>query len=396
VALAILSLLAMAGLAIDTGHLVLNKSRLQSTVDAAALAGAKVLDQTHGNTGSAQTAAESVYALNAAKYPDLRIAGTPPQVDFSSTLSPFVPGSSPANYVRVSAERLPSRTSFLVVLGWTELHTRASAVAGPSAPIESPCDLFPVAVCADMTAGEPYWGYAPYGQPGNTVTFLKLASGASGSTFGPGNYQVIRLEGTGADVVRHNLAGGSACPEPGKMIDVDPQPGNVTGAIAQGVNTRFGIYSGSLGRGAADYPPDYFNAPSPATPLDVSKDGTTLTYDGKPFTGIDQLAYSYRHYLADYRTLPSDPEPDPKRMDRRIVTVPIVDCTHPVPGSSGTLPLKGFGCFLLLQPVHQSGSEGWLFGQFVDACPGSGNPGGQGGWGPYKIVLHNDPDSSDS
>ena len=43
VTLAILSLLVMAGLAIDTGHLVLNKSRLQTTVDAAALFGAAVL-----------------------------------------------------------------------------------------------------------------------------------------------------------------------------------------------------------------------------------------------------------------------------------------------------------------------------------------------------------------
>ena len=51
VTVGLLALLAMVGLALETGHLVLNKSRLQSTVDAAALAAAKVLDQT-GSRGA--------------------------------------------------------------------------------------------------------------------------------------------------------------------------------------------------------------------------------------------------------------------------------------------------------------------------------------------------------
>ena len=44
VVMGLLALFAMVGLAIDTGHLILNKSRLQATVDSAALAAAKVLD----------------------------------------------------------------------------------------------------------------------------------------------------------------------------------------------------------------------------------------------------------------------------------------------------------------------------------------------------------------
>ncbi|NJD31189.1 MAG: hypothetical protein FIB04_04820 [Gammaproteobacteria bacterium] len=396
VALAILSLLAMVGLAIDMGHLVLNKARLQSTVDAAALAAAKVLDQTNGNEAAATAEANSVFELNSAKFPDLsthrgRVTVT---VEYSHTLNPFVPGGTPPDYVRVRAAGLPAATTFLVVLGLDELMTRASAVAGPSAPIVTPCDLFPVAVCADMGAGPPNWGYPPYGQPGNTVTLLKLASGAAGSTFGPGNFQLIRLQGSGANVVRLNMAGGSACPAPGAMVDVDPQPGNVTGPVAQGTNTRFGIYQGSLGRGAADYPPDIFTTPAPATPLD-SQDGVHITCNGQPFNGLDQLAYSYRNYLSDYDALPADYS-GPGVPQRRVVTVPIVDCTHPVGGASGTLPIAGYGCFFLLQPVKQSGTDAWIFAQFVKDCPGSGNPGNQGGPGPYKIVLHNDPDSTDS
>ena len=53
VVVGLVALLAMAGLAIDMGHLGHNKARLQSTVDAAALAAAKVLDQTE-RRGSSQ------------------------------------------------------------------------------------------------------------------------------------------------------------------------------------------------------------------------------------------------------------------------------------------------------------------------------------------------------
>lgn len=395
VAMAILILLAMAGLAIDIGHLVLNKSRLQSTVDAAALAAAKVLDQGYSE-GDATAAAMAIIQTNADKYNELlsALGDMEVNVEYSHTLNPFVTGSTPADYVRVRAENFSMWTSFTRLVGFDEMSIRASAVAGPSAPIGSPCDLFPVAVCADMTAGPPHWGYAPYGEAGSTVTLLKLASQAAGATFGPGNFQLIRLGGTGASVVRTNMAGGAACVE-GGLLEVDPKPGNVVGPVADGINTRFGQYSGSLGRGAADYPPDRV-VRSPASPLE-SADGTTITNSrGEVITDISQVDYTYADYLADYAAGRFQYSAEEGRPQRRVVTIPIVDCTIPVPGSSGTLPLKGFGCFFLLQPVRAGGGEGWIFGQFLEECVASGSPGQQGGTGPYTIVLHNDPDSPDS
>jgi len=56
VVIGMLALLAMAGLALDTAHVLLNKSRLQSALDAAALAAAKALSQST-NTTWADTAA---------------------------------------------------------------------------------------------------------------------------------------------------------------------------------------------------------------------------------------------------------------------------------------------------------------------------------------------------
>lgn len=396
VAIGLLALLAMAGLAIDTGHLVLNKSRLQSTVDAAALAAAKVLDQT-GSEQQATAAARDVFDLNAADHPELAdvLSGADIVVQYSSTLNPFVPGTSPPEYARVIADDFSMWTSFTVAIGFDEMATRASAVAGPSAPIESPCDLFPVAVCVVTGSSGPFWGYVPYPEAGNTVTVLKLASPAAGQTFGPGNFQLIRIGGGGAAIIRRNMAGGAACVGPGGMADVDPQPGNVIGAIEQGINTRFGVFAGPLGGDSATYPPDLVSRPAPATPLD-SEDGIAVTYDGEPIVDIGGVGYSYAHYLADYAA-GNYTHGDTGRAQRRIVTIPIVDCSNPVPGTSGTLPVKGFGAFFLLQPVaHGSGSSSWIFGQFLGEGAASGSPGQQPGLGPYKIVLHNDPDSSDS
>src|SRR5437868_4116251 len=64
VTIALLSLLLVGGLALDIGHVTVNKARLQATADSAALAAAKVLDVT-GSTAQATVAATDVFALNA-------------------------------------------------------------------------------------------------------------------------------------------------------------------------------------------------------------------------------------------------------------------------------------------------------------------------------------------
>jgi Flp pilus assembly protein TadG len=62
---AMVAMLGLVGLALDGGHAMLNKTRLQNTVDAAALSGAKELDLTD-DTVQARAAAISAFAANAA------------------------------------------------------------------------------------------------------------------------------------------------------------------------------------------------------------------------------------------------------------------------------------------------------------------------------------------
>src|SRR5216683_6461955 len=104
VVVGLLALIAMAGLALDTAHVLLNKSRLQSALDAAALAAAKSLDQT-ASTSTATGAAGSVFAANLLQYQELQNAvngGLTLVTQYSSTLIPFSPGTTPAKFVRTS------------------------------------------------------------------------------------------------------------------------------------------------------------------------------------------------------------------------------------------------------------------------------------------------------
>lgn len=398
VATGLLALLAMVGLALDSGHMMLNKSRLQNTVDASALAAAKVLDKT-ASEAQATAAARSVFDLNAANHPELSrvMSGGDITVTYSNTLNPFVPGSASPNYVRVVANDFTMWTSFTSLVGITETRTAASAVAGPSAPVgtedgNQACDIVPMMVCADTAAGAAGdWGYT-----GDNVSLLKFAAPGSPSV-GPGNFQLLRLGGPGANIVRQNLAGGyEECIDPSGSVET--QPGNVVGPVTQGLNTRFGQYQGPVN--SNDYPPDKVTT-SPNPGLDVGADDQTVVFaNNQQAVGhIDELNFSFNDYEARLANGPVNfPNGKPQR---RVLAVPFVDCSEGCTGQC-TMPVVGLGCFFLLQPAVQKGNKNYVFGEYLGDCGAGGTPGPEpdpdplGGPGIYKIVLHNDPGSPDS
>src|SRR5580704_15902052 len=91
IAIAMIGLLAMAGLALDIGRLVSDKSRLQASVDAASLSAAKVLDTT-SSTRAATAAANTTFNNNIALQVDLANAPGNMIVQYSNTLQPFIAG----------------------------------------------------------------------------------------------------------------------------------------------------------------------------------------------------------------------------------------------------------------------------------------------------------------
>ena len=125
-------------------------------------------------------------------------------IEFSSTLQPFNAGTTPAEYVRVRAQNFTMPAWLIPVVGRNNKVVGASAVAGPSPTILQACDLVPLVVCgrrlrvALLRTGDISRG---------SRDVLKSAAG-QGSVVGPGNFQLLRLGGSGANVLRQNLAGG--------------------------------------------------------------------------------------------------------------------------------------------------------------------------------------------
>lgn len=373
VVISLLAVLAMAGLAIDVSHTLSNKARLQSVVDAAALAGAKMLDQT-GSTAQAFAAVTANVQANAENFRALREGGVTPVIEFAAAAAPFEPGGTDPRFVRVRIEALSTTASLVRVLGIDSLQVRASALAGPSPALEYVCNLLPVAVCA---AGDS----APFGYSTGEVYALKAGNGGLGG----GNYGLIDFD---QGTVRDNLAGGyNQCLEVGDPLRT--KPGNTSGPTAQGLNTRFNRYSGA-GLNANDYPPDVVTRePSPSVTLNNSG---AIVQGGVEINSAADLDYNYAAYEADVAAGNYTHSPRPAGngvFGRREVVVPIADCSIPQP------TIKGFGCFFLLQQVDQSQAN--IFGEFIEECEAGGRPGSQPGTGgPYIIQLYRDPASADS
>jgi hypothetical protein len=387
VVVGMLALIAMAGLALDTAHVLLNKSRLQNALDAAALAAAKGLALS-SSTGTATADANSNFALNVNQYPELKRAAVSLTTQFSTTLNPFTPGAA-GPYVRTSIAGFTTQMSLVAVLGINSINVAGSAVAGPSPALNTACDIAPVVMCSTTAAGPPLYGYTP-----DQVVGLNQTAGNAG-TIGPGNYGLLSIGGNGANNVRNNLAGSYAsCATIGKSMDTEP--GVASGPVGDGINTRFNEYKGGLD--AATYPPDVINSSAHQTSLDGG--GINVTQGGQPATA-NNLTFSYANYTAMQKAGTYDTQPLPSgtaAFDRRIIAVPLGDCTGLATGSS-KIAINGFACVFLLQKLGLGAKAGTIYGQIIKDCKANGTVGPVGGAGtngPYRIQLYKSAGSADS
>lgn len=380
-AISVLAVLGMAGLALDMSHAHLQKTRLQNSLDAAALSAAKVLDQT-GNTLVADLAARDLFAANAAQpgnaaLDDGLADGTLTlAIEFSSSLNPFIPATVPARYVRVRAEGLDVDHWFAPLLGFNRTDIPGTAVAGPSPTLGNVCNVAPMMVCGTPPASAPVG--TTYGYSRGDVEMLKIGAGDA-SSVGNGNFYLVRLDGSagGADVREAAAGKYENCLGTGEAIETEP--GNTVGPFAQGINTRLGIYKGPVS--ADEYPPDWFTDHDNYTETNY-QDGVEPGYDLdwylSQMSGVDP-------------TVPPSGAPG-----RRILTLPVGHCDGLASGQS-SVDLLGFACFYMITEMKQTG-QAVFFGQFKDECGGSGVPGPNPvtGPGPHIIQLYKDPDMWDS
>jgi Flp pilus assembly protein TadG len=387
-----LALIAMAGLALDTAHVLLNKSRLQNALDAAALAGAKSLALS-GSTGAARADASANFALNVAQYPELQRANVSLTTEFSTTLNPFTPGPA-GPYVRASIAGFTTQMSLVAVLGINSMNVAGSAVAGPSPALTTACNIVPVVMCSNTAAGGPLYGYTK-----DQVVGLNQSAGNAG-TIGVGNYGLLALGGNGANNVRNNLAGSySSCASIGPT-GVPTEPGVAAGPVSDGINTRFNQYKAGLT--AAAYPPDVINTTAHQTSPSLQGTGITVTQNGQPATTANQINFNYANYTALRQAGSYDTQPLPSgtaAFDRRILAVPLGDCTGLANGKN-TVVINGFACVFLLQQLGLGAGASTIYGQIISGCDANGQVGPAGGAagavGPYKIELYKSAGSADS
>jgi hypothetical protein len=203
-----------------------------------------------------------------------------------------------------------------------------------------------------------------------------------------GNFQLIRLDGSqgGADA-REALAGSyDACIAADDPIQTEP--GNNVGPVAQGLNTRLGIYNGPLSGSADQYPPDKI-VTQPERRLELAADGETILYDGEPVSEGAEIDYSYSNYSADIADPTVLKETD-GISGRRVITMPVGVCGDEAGQSE--LPFATVLCFYLIQEVNQ-GDDPDVFGQFTpNGCrvTGTAGPDPITGPGPYVIQLYKD------
>ena len=399
----------MAALALDGGHMLLNKTRLQNAVDAAALSGAKTLSQVAGGSNSASTTRTAalntlVQNANATGNNELATAvgGNPGAFAVvelaSSVYGPFsYPGPTDAKYVRVS---VPSYNltgffwNFAQILGTGGLGAKAVAAiatAGPSPT--SPCDLAPLMVCGNPTQYNPgaglFWGF----QFGD-LQVLKTAAGNS-SPIGPGNFQLLDF-GSGGSTVREDLAGGGkVCRDVGQ--NVQTAPGNKVGPTSQGLNTRFGIYNGPVS--ASDYPPDLVTTSSnPAITYDDSVSPPQAKYQGQTVTSSNGNLTAGSNSILDYNDWRASVAACVAGgsgcqgngvFERRMLKIVVGDCTGKQGGST-SIPVLGFGCYFVVQPMDGGGGDAQIFGQFVKECEGDNvaGPSPSTDSGPQIIQLY--------
>ncbi len=369
-----LTIIAMAGLALDLGLAYLTKTRLQNALDAAALEGAKSLNLDF-NTATAKTAAGSAF--------DLHMSGVTRTVQVSATLSPFTDTILPilpsGGFVRVSVAAMPVPLNLVRVLPGVgdSLNLSGSAVAGPLPEGGELCGAIPIGVCGDpLSLDEDCDDGTCFGLPGVPVVpgvpwvpgipFQEMqikGGGGPGGSFGPGNYGLLNLSSTGH--TKQELAGGGdSCFDSGGTVDA--KPGVSGGQTQQGLNTRFGIYGGGLDQ--ATYPPDVVTA-NPGPPI--------------TWPNLIPIVPDYATYITWLSTNQDNPPPTGVPQ-RRVALVAVINCDGFPNGNSTSIPVLGAACIFLTRQMNNN--NGYIYATLTGEPCGvsSGEPGVPG---PGSIIV---------
>jgi Flp pilus assembly protein TadG len=343
-ALCFAAILGMAGLAIDISHLYLAGSELQNAADAAALAAAASMDGTAGGITAAVNSA--VTAMNKYEFGTTNVTVTSNAIRFAANLSDFrtTGGYDAANakldahvgnmrVVKVTLQPHAVPVTFAkIALHTNTVNLSRTAVAGMSINgigndigLNTICNWVPLCVVQDQN-GNPLSVNSSCPDktrftPGCTYTIKAGSNGHGTGWVSPGNYQCLAPPGDqGGSDLRDNLAlGVKSCIHPGDIIG--SEPGNKTGPVRQGLNARFGDYSGNL---------SYLDAPADTN----VKEGVTYA--------------QYRSGLPQYTESSGYSNAVPFR---RVIIIPIIEQDEFDHGRDDTIKIHDLAPFFLINKV---------------------------------------------
>lgn len=236
-AIGMFAILLAVGLGIDISRLYLSKAELQNAADAAALAGTSGLNGRA--TGIHDAADRAIDVLNHYDFNKTDVKIPRNKVLFAINLGgPYmdeetaVGSASSVRFVQVTTPELPVGISFAAMVLGSSKNLSATATGGLSVPINVVCPWLPAFVLDDpvnpITIGQTY-------------TFRL----APGDHLSPGNYQLLAPIQSGGSGDREGMANGvNWCISVGEEIKT--KPGVTSGAIRQGINTRFDIFSAGM------------------------------------------------------------------------------------------------------------------------------------------------------
>jgi Flp pilus assembly protein TadG len=406
VGLSLAVLIGFAGIVLDLGHLYVTKTELQDAADACALAASRELtcDTSLGTCATtflqnAENAGITVAGRNKAGFQGSAVTIAASDVRFSTTFTPNssylsrAGGADPSSkYVMCIAQRSGIATWFMQVLGFGSQAVSAFAVA-TLAHSQTACAM-PIGLCK-LPAGTPSDPFA------GMVVGQWLTSKLTETSTGSFDWIDFTPPGGGANELADIIKGTGTCGVPATGQQVGEQ-GNIT-SLGKAWNTRFGLYKG--GDTITTAPPDYtgysytpynwpekFNAfdgaSSSGAPNYRSGRANHSPYQGNTLSGLN-VNNSYQNSTSSQLTTYGS--------DRRLTTVPIVDCTSWAASTPQTVPVLGYACVLLLHPMTNDngpsgGQEVWLEyrGRSDDPsspCATLGGVGGPGSVGPLVPAL---------
>ncbi len=374
-------LIGFLGIVIDLGRLFVTRTELQSAMDACALAASAELKADPQAIERAVSAGITAGNRNNVGFQAVSANVTAADILFSDRLSdnsttwPYGYVSRTAANPATAAYAMCARTETGIVTWF--MHVLQGMLGAPVStssvgawatatlmPSQINCAL-PIGLCKPPAAptGNPLQGLVV----GQWMT-SKLTASATGSF----DWIDFSPPGGGANELGNIIKGQGQCSLATTGTEVGEQ-GNKA-ALGKAWNTRFGLYKGS--ETPATAPPDFSGYaytptswPSKFNAWDNFQTARAgfMPYQGDALSGIN-LNGGYSNSTG--ATLQA------AGADRRVVTVPVVDCASWMTTSPQTVPILDYACVLMLHPMSNdngpaAGEEVWLEYRGAANAPGS-------------------------